>query len=129
VPIPRAVARFNLAVTNPVLMPLARRLPGFAVVTHVGRRSGRTFRTPVNLFRHGGHYAIALTYGRDSQWVRNALAADGIDVQTRGRHLRLGSPSVVHDPTRSLIPPPARWVLRLAGVDDVLVLRERPVAG
>ena len=126
-PIPPAVARFNLAVTNPALTPLARRLPGFAIVTHVGRRSGRTFRTPVNLFRDGGHYVIALTYGRDSQWVQNALAAGGIDVETRGRHVHLGAPQVVHDPSRSLIPPPARWILRLAGVDDMLVLRERAV--
>jgi deazaflavin-dependent oxidoreductase (nitroreductase family) len=122
-PIPKAVARVNVKVTNPILMPLARRLPGFAVVTHVGRRSGTEYRTPVNLFRHGQRWVIALTYGADSQWVRNALAAGEIRVETRRRRLRLVAPEVVRDPSRAMIPPPARWILGLLGVDDVLVLR------
>ena len=42
---------------------LARWLPGFGVVEHAGRRSGRRYRTPVNVFRPGASYVIALTYG------------------------------------------------------------------
>jgi len=49
--LPKRLARFNLLVTNRVVGPFARRLPGFAVVSHVGRRSGRVYRTPVNLYR------------------------------------------------------------------------------
>jgi deazaflavin-dependent oxidoreductase (nitroreductase family) len=124
-PIPKAVARVNVRLTNPVLMPLARRLPGFAVVTHVGRRSGVEHRTPVNIFRYGECWVIALTYGADSQWVKNALAAGEIHAETRGRQRRLVRPEVVHDPSRAMIPPPARWILGLLDVDDVLVLRER----
>ena len=123
-PIPKVVARFNRSVTNPVLSPLARRLPGFALVTHVGRRSGREYVTPVNLFRHGDGWVIALTYGADSQWVRNAVAAGAIGVETRRRRLRLVAPEVVRDPSRSLIPPPARWMLGLLGVDEFLLLRD-----
>ena len=123
-PIPKAVARFNRSVTNPILTPLARRLPGFAIVTHVGRRSGTEYRTPVNLFRHGDRWVIALTYGADSQWVRNVLAAGEIGVETRHRNLRLVAPELVHDPRRAMIPPPARWILGLARVDDFLVLRD-----
>ena len=48
-PLPKSLAKFNLRYTNRVLGPLARLLPGFAVVTHVGGRSGRVYRTPVNL--------------------------------------------------------------------------------
>ena len=44
------VRRANRHVANPVLGPFAQRLPGFAVLLHVGRRSGRQYRTPVNLF-------------------------------------------------------------------------------
>jgi hypothetical protein len=51
--IPKTVARFNAHVTNRVSRPFAGWLPGFAVVTHVGRRSGRTSQTPVNMFRDG----------------------------------------------------------------------------
>jgi deazaflavin-dependent oxidoreductase (nitroreductase family) len=125
-PLPRRLARFNRVVTNRVLGPLARYLPGFAVVAHVGRRSGRTYRTPVNAYKHEGGYVIALVYGADSQWVRNVLAAGGADIETRGRHVHLVAPEVVPDPSRSLVPKPVRVALRLVDVADFMVLRRAP---
>jgi deazaflavin-dependent oxidoreductase (nitroreductase family) len=122
-PLPRRLAKFNLVVTNRILGPLARYLPGFAVVSHVGRRSGRTYRTPVNLFRREDGYVIALLYGADSQWVRNVLAAGGADVDTRGRRLRLVDPELVRDPDRSLLPRPVRVPVGLVNVDEFLVLK------
>ena len=121
-PLPRRLARFNLLVTNRVLGPFAARLPGFAVLEHAGRRSGRTHRTPVNLFRSDGRYVVALTYGRESQWVRNVLAAGGCDVVTRGRRLHLGDPEVVRDPGRRLVPAPVRPALAALGVEHFMVL-------
>jgi deazaflavin-dependent oxidoreductase (nitroreductase family) len=123
-PLPKSLARFNRHVTNRVLGPVARRFPGFAVVSHVGRRSGRVHRTPVNLFRDGDRYVIALTYGSDSQWVRNVLAAGAVDVETRGRRLRLVAPQVVHDAQRSLVPAPIRPLLDLVRVSDFMLLRD-----
>ena len=122
-PLPRRLAKFNRVVTNRVLGPLARYLPGFAIVSHVGRRSRRTYRTPVNLFGRGDDYVIALTYGADSQWVRNVLAAGGADIETRRRLLHLVDPEVVHDPARSLVPKPIRVPLRLANVDEFMLLK------
>ena len=122
-PLPRRLANFNRVVTNRVVGPLARYLPGFAIVSHVGRRSGRTYRTPVNLFGRGDDYVIALTYGADSQWVRNVLAAGGADIETRGRRLHLVDPEVVRDPARSLVPKPIRVPLRLVNVDEFMLLK------
>ncbi len=124
-PLPKTLARFNRVVTNPVLGHAARRLPGFAIVTHRGRRSGRVHRTPVNLFRAGDRYVIALTYGADSQWVRNVLAAGGCSVETRRRHIPLVDPEIVHDPRRALVPGPVRAMLGVANVSDFMVLRPR----
>jgi deazaflavin-dependent oxidoreductase (nitroreductase family) len=125
-PLPKGLARFNRVVTNRVVGPFAARLPGFAIVTHVGRRSGREHSNPVNLFRRGDRYVIALTYGADSQWVRNVLAAGEVDVETRGRRIHLVEPEVVHDPTRALVPAPVRPILRAANVSDFMVLRRAP---
>jgi deazaflavin-dependent oxidoreductase (nitroreductase family) len=125
-PLPKALARFNLVVTNPVACRVAGRLPGFAIVTHVGRRSGRTYRTPVNLFRAGERYVIALTYGSDSQWVRNVLAAGECEVETRGERIHLVGPEVVHDPRREFVPAPVRSILSLIEVDDFMVMRPFP---
>jgi deazaflavin-dependent oxidoreductase (nitroreductase family) len=121
-PLPSRLAKLNLVVTNRVLGPPARHLPGFAVVTHVGRRSGRTYRTPVNLFTRGDGYVIALMYGADSQWVRNVLAAGAVDIETRGRRLHLVRPAIVRDPARSLMPRPVRVVQRLLNVDEFMLL-------
>jgi deazaflavin-dependent oxidoreductase (nitroreductase family) len=122
-PLPRRLAKFNRVVTNRVLGPFARYVPGFAVVSHVGRRSGRTYRTPVNLFRRGDDYVIALMYGADSQWVRNVLAAGGADLETRGRRLHLVGPDVVRDPARSVVPKPMRVPIGLANVDEFMLLK------
>jgi deazaflavin-dependent oxidoreductase (nitroreductase family) len=124
-PLPKRLARFNLAVTNRLTGPFARWLPGFAVVLHVGRRSGRTFRTPVNMFRTGDGYVIALTYGSDSQWVRNVLAAGEVDVETRGERLHLVEPEIVHDVRRSRVPAAVRPVLGIVNVSDFMLLRRR----
>ena len=42
------LARFNKVVTNPIQRRYAGRIPPFAIVEHVGRKSGRQYRTPVN---------------------------------------------------------------------------------
>lgn len=124
--IPKAVARFNNSVTNHVSRPLAAHVPGFAVVTHVGRRSGRTYHTPVNMFRDGERYVFALTYGADSQWVKNVMAAGSCEVRTQGRTVRLCEPRIFTDPERRLVPGPVRAVLRIIDVSDFLSMRPAP---
>jgi deazaflavin-dependent oxidoreductase (nitroreductase family) len=96
--IPRRVARINRAATNRILGPLARVLPGLGVVIHRGRRSGREYRTPVNVFRTPDGYVIALTYGV-GDWARNVLAAGGCDLEMRRHVVRLVDPRLVRDPS------------------------------
>jgi deazaflavin-dependent oxidoreductase (nitroreductase family) len=124
--IPKAVARFNNQVTNHVSRPLAGRFPGFAVVSHIGRRSGRTYHTPVNMFRDGERYMFALTYGADSQWVKNVMAAGSCEVRTQGRTVRLCEPRIFTDRDRRLVPGPVRLALRILDVSDFLSMRPAP---
>ena len=44
----RSVAAFHRAVTNRIAIRFAAQLPGFAIVTTLGRKSGRLYRTPVD---------------------------------------------------------------------------------
>ena len=118
----RWVAAFNLAVTNRITSRFADRLPGFGILTHVGRKSGKVYRTPVNVFRAPEGFLIALTYGRESEWVRNVLAAGGCELETRGVRYQLFAPTIVHDPTRRRFPLPVRIVLRLIGATDFMQL-------
>ena len=123
--LPKGLARFNRVVTNRVTGPFAARLPGFAIVHHIGRKSGRPHSNPVNLFHHDDRYVIALTYGADSQWVRNVMAAGEARVRTRGRTIHLVEPQIVHDRTRSRVPAPVRPILGAVNVSDFMVLRRR----
>lgn len=121
-PIPKRVARWNKVGVNRVARHIAPRMPGLAVVVHRGRKSGREYRTPVNVFPSNDGYIIALTYGPDTDWVRNVQAAGGCELRTRGRVVRVGEPRVYHDETRQGIRPVERQVLRLIGVADFLSL-------
>ena len=82
-----------MRIVNPVTRRFAGRLPGFGLLTHVGRTSGRAYITPINVFRRGRHHLFALTYGSDVQWVKNVIAAGGCTLRTRGRTFRLLDPS------------------------------------
>jgi deazaflavin-dependent oxidoreductase (nitroreductase family) len=118
----RWVAAFNVAVTNRITSRFAGRLPGFGILTHVGRKSGRVHRTPVNVFRAPEGFLIALTYGRDSEWVRNVEAAGGCELETRGVRYLLSAPTIVHDPSRRRFPFPVHMILGLIGANDFMQL-------
>ena len=76
--------------------------------------------------RHG--VRIALTYGADTDWVRDVAAAGGCQLRTRGRTLTLTAPKVVRDPTRSGTRAFERRVLRALRVEDLLDLTEQPLS-
>ena len=123
----RRMARFNLLITNRLTLRFAGRFPGFGIVIHTGRQTGRTYRTPVLLFSSpNGHVLIALTYGRNSQWVKNVLTAGGCRLITRGRELRASQPEVFRDPRRSSVPGLVRFMLTVLRVENFLLLQVVP---
>ncbi|WP_439032444.1 nitroreductase family deazaflavin-dependent oxidoreductase [Gordonia terrae] len=93
--IPRAVARFNKVVTNPIQRLWAPRLAPYAIVEHVGRKSGTLYRIPVLAWVDGDRLTIILTYGRDTDWVRNVQAAGDFGLIRKNRHYRVTGPRVV----------------------------------
>ena len=119
-PLPRWLARLNLYATNRMLGPLARFVPGMGVIVHVGRKTHRRYRTPVLVFRRRDHFVIALTYGRESQWVQNVLAQGGCELETMGRTLQLTRPNVLHDEERRNVPAVVGIILGLINVSDFL---------
>ncbi len=104
-------------------------MPGLGVVVHHGRRTGRVYRTPVNVFAAEDGYVLALTYGPDTDWVKNVLAAGCCELRTRGRVISLTSPRLFRDETRRDIRLLERQILRVIGVADFLSLKVAPAAG
>ena len=114
---------FTTRVINPITRRVAGRLPGFGILVYRGRTSGREYRTPMNVFRHGDEYVFALTYGSDVQWVKNIMAAGETQLRTRGRTIRLVDPRLLVDPARRLMPFPVRQLLGVMRVTEFLRMR------
>jgi deazaflavin-dependent oxidoreductase (nitroreductase family) len=120
---------FATRYVNPVTRLLAGRLPTFGILTHAGRKSGRTYRTPINVFRRGDDYYFFLTYGSDVQWVKNVLAAGSCSLETRGQVVELVEPELVTDPELRPAPRVIRFVEgRIAGVTQYLRMRAASTA-
>jgi len=113
------MAEFNKLFLNRLMRHLAAWAPGFAIVHHTGRRSGRAYETPVNVFVRGDRHLFAMTYG-EGEWVKNVLAAGGCEITTRRRTVVLREPRLYRDPDRTGTPVPARWILSLVDVDEFL---------
>ncbi len=97
--LPQRLARFNRRVTNPIQRLWAGWLPPFGILEHVGRRSGKPYRTPLNVFpaEVDGKPALAilLTYGPDRDWLKNLNAAGGGRVRSKGRTFDVTDPRTV----------------------------------
>jgi deazaflavin-dependent oxidoreductase (nitroreductase family) len=99
------------------------------LIVHRGRRSGRRYETPVQVFPTDDGYVIALTYGPGADWTRNVLAAGGCELRTRGRTVRLTQPRLYTDGTGQHIRPVERQMLRLLRVTDFLALTTASAPG
>lgn len=86
--------RLQLKYVNPVVKPLAGRLPGLSKLKHRGRRSGAGYETVVTTYRMDNGLAIVLGHGK-TDWVKNVLAAGEADVVLRGRQVHLVNPRIV----------------------------------
>lgn len=94
-PLPRWVARLNARFTNRFVEPIVRHLRHFSVVHHVGRESGRGYRTPLVVFEKDGTHFVALTYGPGADWVQNVLAGPATLEEKDGSRHPIVDPEVV----------------------------------
>jgi deazaflavin-dependent oxidoreductase (nitroreductase family) len=90
-PLPRWLARVNKRVFNPMELKRGTR----PVLTHMGRWSGKTYRTPLDAHPVDGGYMFILNYGSDSDWVQNVLAAGTAVLKIDGNEVELVSPTLV----------------------------------
>lgn len=113
---------------NPWTLELARAGRGpFSLVRHVGRKSGKTFETPVILGETPGGLVAELTYGTGVNWYRNIVAGGG-EVLHRRRWYRIDAvePLAVDRGRRAFGRAP-RVVLTLLRRHEFRLLRVTPV--
>jgi deazaflavin-dependent oxidoreductase (nitroreductase family) len=90
-PVPMWVAQVNKRVFNPLELRRGVR----PVLTHVGRSSQKTYRTPLDAHPVDGGYIFIMMYGSDSDWVQNVLAAGAATLEVGGDEFELASPRLV----------------------------------
>lgn len=121
-PLSRGLARFNRVVTNRISRPLAGWLPGFAVLVHTGRKSGAKYRTPLNAWLGDNDVIVALTYGRDTDWLKNLTEANGGEIIAGRKSYRVGPPQLIGSEGMSRMPAMAKPILRAIDVDEFALL-------
>ena len=65
------------------------------MIQHVGRSSGRAYRTPLEALPVADGFLFMLVYGSRSDWVQNVLAAGGATLVVHGRSVQLSDPEVI----------------------------------
>jgi deazaflavin-dependent oxidoreductase (nitroreductase family) len=110
---------------NRVTSRIARTRHGpFSLVRHVGRKSGRTYETPVILVKVPEGFIAELTYGEDVNWYRNIVAAGRCVVLHHRTEYRVGRIEPCSaERGRSAYPFPFRQLLKAAGRDEFRLLR------
>jgi deazaflavin-dependent oxidoreductase (nitroreductase family) len=102
----------------------SRFLPFWGVVRHEGRKSGRTYATPVVARRTPDGFAIPLAFGERADWCRNLLANGRGVIRWSGADYPVFEPRVVdREEALPLFNGFERRGLRAAGIERVLLLR------
>ena len=69
------IRHINKNFINKILIHISgKRFGHFAVLTHIGRKSGKLYRIPIIAEPIENGFVIALTYGRNVDWAKNVLA-------------------------------------------------------
>lgn len=90
-PVPMWVARVNRRVFNPMEIKRGTR----PLLTHVGRSSGNTHKTPLDAHQVDGGYIFIVMYGPESDWVKNVLTSGTATLEVGGEEIALGSPRMI----------------------------------
>jgi len=95
-PLRDAVRSFNKYFLNPAMLHLAGRKHWYAgVIRHSGRRSGRSYVTPVVADRVADGFIVPLPYGTAVDWLRNVRAAGAAILTVGGQTYDVVSPEII----------------------------------
>ncbi len=121
------VRYFNKHILNRIVVWLAYKGKGpNSVVNHIGRRSGRIYKTPVLATYSDEAIYIPLPYGDRVDWLRNVLAYDGCKIFWRGEEFNASDPVVIEaESALSTLPGDRRKLFERFEVEKFLRLTRR----
>ena len=93
---------------------------------HVGRKSGKRYRTPLNIFETDDGYVIPVGYGLESHWVQNVLAGGPATIHKHGKTVPVANPRLVSKAEAAPLVTSSRLLFRLHPYNEAaLVLTAR----
>jgi len=124
-PVRNTVRRFNRAFMNPHQMKTAGTPGAYAsVIRHVGRKTGRSYGTPMEAFATDDGFVIALPYGPDTDWIKNVLAKGSATIVNEGDTWLIDQPRIVPTAIAApYLPAKEQRGLRRFAVDQCLQVR------
>ncbi len=130
-PVNCAVRRFNKHVLNPLMLRLSGRKHWYAsTIEHTGRRSGKTYRTPVVADPVSGGFLTPLPYGVDTDWLQNTLAAGEAVITHGGNRSAVVHPRLVDSAEAAAVLPARRLrAIRRLGIRRFVRYDLAPTAG
>ena len=123
--LPKRIRLFNKYVLNRLLRTFVPLPFGpFAIIHHVGRRSGKPYETVLWVWQMGEDFVIAQTYGPDVDWYRNMRAAGGGTITWHKRVYAVGKPEPIDlDTALPAFPAAFRPIFRRAGMKDFVWMK------
>jgi len=107
-----------------VFNPRALHNGKWQVIHHVGRSTGRAYRTPLEAVRADDEFIFTLVYGSRSDWVQNVLAAGTARLEIDGRTVDLVDPELITaDEAFQRLPPGTKRPPRLLKIGEFLKMR------
>ncbi len=94
-PIQNAMRQLTRAMRPLALRSAGKEGAANSVISHVGRRSGRVYQTPVVAVAHDDSFLIALPYGERTDWLKNVLAKGSATLLTGGKTYQVDRPEVI----------------------------------
>ncbi len=115
--LPKWLGRINKRIFNPLEIRRGKR----PVLTHVGRRSGNLYKTPLDAHSVENGYVFIVNYGVGCDWVQNILAAGKAGLTIGDQTYDLERPRLIsnEEAARSL-PPGTKRPPAFLGIDDYL---------
>jgi deazaflavin-dependent oxidoreductase (nitroreductase family) len=115
-------------IVNPLVVLFAgtRLLPLYGVIRHRGRRSGKTFQTPVVVRPIERGFIVPMPWGEGTDWFRNVRAAGGCVIRWKGRDYDVVEPEAVDtQQVLSAFNGPTRAGMTRFGIKQVMRVRWR----
>ena len=120
--LPRWLAQINKRVFNRIEIKRGIR----PVLNHVGRSSGKTYRTPLDAHPVDDGYLFIPMYGPRTDWVKNVLAAGAASLKIDGDETELVSPRLVKkDSVWQLLPATTKTPPGITGESELLQMNVR----